>query len=149
MPGMSPAQARGESEARTTEGSGHLDQGRRSFAAWTWLEAYEALARADEAAPLAAEDLELLATSAYMLGRDDEWMRNLERAHQLYVDAEETQRAARCAIWVGINLAAPRRGGRRERLARPCSAAARARRSRVRGARLSVATRHVPARGGR
>ena len=40
-----------------------------------------------------------------MLGRDDEWMRNLERAHQLYVDAEETQRAARCAIWVGINLA--------------------------------------------
>ena len=102
---MSPAQARGESEARTTQDAGELDQGRRSFAAWAWLEAYEALARADEAAPLAAEDLELLATSAYMLGRDDEWMRNLERAHQLYVDAEETQRAARCAIWVGINLA--------------------------------------------
>ena len=40
-----------------------------------------------------------------MLGRDDEWMRNLERAHQLYVDADETLRAARCAIWVGINLA--------------------------------------------
>ena len=39
-----------------------------------WRDAYESFSRADEAAPLGAEDLELLATSAYMLGRDDEWM---------------------------------------------------------------------------
>ena len=63
------------------------------------------MSRADKVAPLGAEDLELLATSAYMLGRDDEWMRGLERAHHLHGEAGETQRAAWCAIWVGINLA--------------------------------------------
>ena len=40
-----------------------------------------------------------------MLGRDDEWMRNLERAHHALRRRGETQRAAWCAIWVGINLA--------------------------------------------
>jgi DNA-binding CsgD family transcriptional regulator len=85
--------------------AGHLERGRRFYAARAWLEAYEAFSRADEGAPLGPEDVELLATSAYMLGRDDEWMRGLERAHNLYVDSDETLRAARCALWVGINLA--------------------------------------------
>jgi DNA-binding NarL/FixJ family response regulator len=85
--------------------AGQLERGRRLYAASAWLEAYETLQRADEGAPLGAEDLELLATSAYMLGRDDEWMRNLDRSYHLYVDAAERQRAARCAIWVGITLA--------------------------------------------
>ena len=40
-----------------------------------------------------------------MLGRDDEWMSGLERAHHLYADAGEALRAARCAGWVGTNLA--------------------------------------------
>ena len=51
------------------------------------------------------DDLELLATAAYMLGRDDEWMQGLERAHHLYVEAGEPRRAARCAGWIGIDLA--------------------------------------------
>ena len=76
-----------------------------SYSARAWVDAYESLSRADETASLGAEDLELLATSAYMLGRDDEWMRDLERAHHLYVDTEEPLRAARCALWIGINLA--------------------------------------------
>ena len=100
---MSPARARGDSEAARI--TGDLDRGRRLYVARAWQEAYESLSRVDEEASLAAEDLELLATSAYMLGRDDEWMRNLERAHHGYVDAAETLRAAWCAIWVGINLA--------------------------------------------
>ncbi len=102
---MSPAQARGDSEARTTPASDHLERGRRAFAARAWSDAYEAFSRADEAAPLEAEDLELLATSAFMLGRDDEWLRSLERAHQLHVEADDAQRAAGCATWVGITLA--------------------------------------------
>jgi DNA-binding CsgD family transcriptional regulator len=56
-------------------------------------------------APLGADDLELLATSAYMLGRDDEWMQGLERAHHLYVEAGDARRAASCAGWIGTNLA--------------------------------------------
>ena len=54
--------------------------------------------------PLEAEDLELLATSASMLGRDDEHVQVLERAHQVHLDAGETLRAARCAFWVGTHL---------------------------------------------
>jgi len=69
------------------------------------MDAYKWLSQADQAAPLGAEDLELLATSAYMMGRDDEWMSVLERAHHLYADAGEALRAVRCAFWVGINLA--------------------------------------------
>jgi DNA-binding CsgD family transcriptional regulator len=63
------------------------------------------LSLADHAESVGAEDLELLATSAYMLGRDDEWMSLLERAHHVYVDAGESRRAASCAGWIGTNLA--------------------------------------------
>jgi len=85
--------------------AGQLERGRRSYAARAWLDAYESFSRADEAAPLGAADLELLATSAYMLGREDEWMHGLERAHQLYVEAGEASRAASCAGWIGTHLA--------------------------------------------
>jgi DNA-binding CsgD family transcriptional regulator len=103
---MSPARARRDSEAvRTERSSGQLERGRRSYAARAWGDAYESLSRADQAVPLGAEDLELLATSAYMLGRDDEWMSVLERAHHVYVGAGEARRAASCAGWIGTNLA--------------------------------------------
>jgi DNA-binding CsgD family transcriptional regulator/tetratricopeptide (TPR) repeat protein len=102
---MSPARARGDSEAARTAQASDLERGRRLYAERAWLEAYETLSSADQGASLGADDLELLATSAYMLGRDDEWTRGLERAHQLYVDVANTRRAARCAIWIGITLA--------------------------------------------
>jgi DNA-binding CsgD family transcriptional regulator/tetratricopeptide (TPR) repeat protein len=103
---MSPARGKRDSEAaRAAPRSSQLERGRRSYEARAWMDAYETFSRADEAAPLDAEDLELLATSAYMLGRDDEWMALLERAHQLYVDAAEALPAVRCAFWVGTNLA--------------------------------------------
>jgi DNA-binding NarL/FixJ family response regulator len=40
-----------------------------------------------------------------MLGRDDEWMSGLERAHHLYEDRGELLSAVRCAFWIGMNLA--------------------------------------------
>jgi hypothetical protein len=46
----------------------------------------------------------LLATSAYMLGRDDGYIRTLERAHHAHLDAGDTPRAVRCAYWIGHNL---------------------------------------------
>ena len=82
-----------------------LELGRASFARRAWKDAYESLSRADRSAPLAAEDLESLATAAYMLGLDDEYLSGLERAHHAYLEAGETRRAVRCAFWVGINLA--------------------------------------------
>lgn len=106
VPCMSPARARRESEAApTARSAGQLERGRRAYADRVWGDAYESLSRADQVVPLGAEDIELLATSAYMLGRDDEWMSLLARAHHVYVDAGEARRAASCAGWIGTNLA--------------------------------------------
>jgi DNA-binding CsgD family transcriptional regulator len=79
-------------------------RGREAFAGRAWPEAFDLLSRADLAAPLSAEGLELLATSAYMLGRDDEHIRALERAHHAHLDAGDTPRAVYCAYWIGHNL---------------------------------------------
>ena len=82
-----------------------VEQGRTAYANRAWLGALESLSAADRASPLAAGDLELLATTAYMLGRDDDQVRLLERAAQAYVEADNEARAAYCAIWIGFNLA--------------------------------------------
>lgn len=84
--------------------SDRLERGRRLFAERAWKEAHEWLSLADEAAPFGGEDLELLSTSAYMLGRDDEFLSVLERAHQAHLEAGEPLRAARCAFWLSLNL---------------------------------------------
>jgi DNA-binding CsgD family transcriptional regulator len=81
-----------------------LDRGRSAYAERAWLDAYECLSRADDADLLAPEDLELLARSAYMLGRDDDYVRSLERAHHGHLDAGDVPAAARCAWWIGHNL---------------------------------------------
>src|SRR4029453_12936640 len=81
-----------------------VSRGREAFARRAWPEAFESLSRADRAAALAAEGLELLATSAYMLGRDDEHIHALERAHHAHLDAGDTPRAVYCAYWIGHNL---------------------------------------------
>jgi DNA-binding CsgD family transcriptional regulator len=91
----------GESEQREDD---RLDRGRESYARGAWLDACESLSLADQAAPLGAEDLELLATSAYMVGREDDHVSGLERAHHAYLDAGETLGAVRCSFWMGINL---------------------------------------------
>ena len=40
---------------------------------------------------MGAEDIELLATSAYMLRRDDEYLAALERGHRAYVEASRSR----------------------------------------------------------
>lgn len=87
------------------DGAVELERGRESHARRAWADAHVNLSQADAAAPLGAEDLESLATAAYMLGRDDEWMTLLERAHQAHLDAGAALPAVRCAFWVGVHLA--------------------------------------------
>ncbi|HEX6711469.1 MAG TPA: LuxR C-terminal-related transcriptional regulator [Rubrobacter sp.] len=82
-----------------------LGRGREFHARRAWMDAYKAFSGADQGAQLGAEELELLATSAFMIGLDDDFLGYLERAHHAYLDAGETMRAVRCAFWVGINLA--------------------------------------------
>jgi hypothetical protein len=81
-----------------------LQQGRGAYRSRAWSAAHLALSHADQAAPLAAEDLERLATSAYMLDRGDEYVAALERALQAFLERGEELRAARCAFWIGIDL---------------------------------------------
>jgi DNA-binding CsgD family transcriptional regulator len=85
-----------------------LERGREAYARRAWVEAHRLLADAEREAALTAEDLELLATSAYMLGREEEYFGALERGHRAHLEAGEDLRAARCAFWIGVNLA--RRG---------------------------------------
>ena len=91
--------------------AGALERGRRAYEARNWADAHAALSQADEARSLGPDDLQLLATSAYMIGRDDELLRSLERAHQAYLDGQDAPRAARCAIWLCIHLALQREIG--------------------------------------
>ncbi|HZQ04153.1 MAG TPA: LuxR C-terminal-related transcriptional regulator [Gaiellaceae bacterium] len=82
-----------------------LERGRSAYTRRAWFEAYDALTAAEEQAALAAPDAELLSTCAYMLGRDDESAAWLERGHQRNLDEGDTVGAARCAVWIGLELA--------------------------------------------
>ncbi len=81
-----------------------LERGREAYRRRAWLTAYKSLSLADAAAPLGAGDLELLATSAYLIGRNDDGVGALDRAHHVYLDAGEPVCAARCAVWLGFGL---------------------------------------------
>jgi DNA-binding CsgD family transcriptional regulator len=82
-----------------------LEQARDAYARRAWQQAYDGLTAADASDALDADDVELLAVSAYMLGRDDECWALLERAHHRLLEAGQPLRAVRCAFWIGINLA--------------------------------------------
>jgi DNA-binding NarL/FixJ family response regulator len=84
--------------------AGELARGRKSFSECRWADAQAALSAADGQEALGAEDLELLARSAYMLGDDAEYREHLERAHDRHREAGDVPRAARCAFWSGHNL---------------------------------------------
>ena len=79
-----------------------LSRERIRLTALAWQETYESLSRVESPS---GEELELLGTSAYMLGDEDGWMRVLERAFQWWSERGESLRAARCAFWIGMNLA--------------------------------------------
>jgi ATP/maltotriose-dependent transcriptional regulator MalT len=81
-----------------------LQYGRECYACRRWQEAYQAFLDVDETSPLDAEDLERLATSAYLLGRDLEFQRLLERLHRTYLESNELERAARCTFWLALGL---------------------------------------------
>jgi DNA-binding CsgD family transcriptional regulator len=83
----------------------HIERGREAYERRAWRAAHELLSEADRRQPLPAGDRELLATSAYMLGRDEEWMDYLEQAHRQHLDDDRVLPAAHCAIWIGMHLA--------------------------------------------
>jgi DNA-binding CsgD family transcriptional regulator/tetratricopeptide (TPR) repeat protein len=81
-----------------------LDRGRGAFGRRAWADAYSGLSAADRESPLEAEDLERLATAAYLTGRDDDGADAGARAHQEFLRRGSLERAARCAFWLGFTL---------------------------------------------
>ena len=90
---------------RARDRADELERGREAYATRAWLQAYEWLELANERGPLEARDLELLSITAFMLGRDDDCVAWLERAHLGHLDEGERRPAVRCAAWIGLNLA--------------------------------------------
>ena len=85
-------------------GGDALEQGRRSFAEQAWADAHAQLSAADRLDPLEAEDLERLATAAYLVGRDDAGADAGSRAHHEFLRRGEVARAVRCAFWLGFSF---------------------------------------------
>jgi DNA-binding CsgD family transcriptional regulator len=79
-----------------------LKRARDDYGARAWASAHEVFTQVDADQPLEAEDLERLAVSAYLLGKDAEYLRVLERAHQAHVAAGACARGARVAFWLGF-----------------------------------------------
>ena len=75
-------------------------RGRECFDRRAWADAFAELSAADAEAPLEPEDLERLATAAYLLGRDEDSVQVWERAHHELLRRADEERAARCAGWM-------------------------------------------------
>jgi len=69
-----------------------------------WSSTYERLTSADATAPLGTDDLELLAVSAYLTGRDEASVDAWSRAHDECLRREDIPRAARCTFWLALEL---------------------------------------------
>lgn len=87
-----------------------LARGRQSFDRKAWTESYRLLQAAERDGPLEPEDLERLATAAYLTGREEESDDYRTRAHQLFLDRQNAEGAARSAYWLAF--ASSQRGAR-------------------------------------
>ena len=81
-----------------------VERGRAAYARRAWGEAYRLFAGADRETPASADDLERMAWSAALIGRDDEMLRFLERLYHLQVEAGDCLAAARSAFWLCMRL---------------------------------------------
>lgn len=81
-----------------------LEQGRECYERHAWGDAYDALLSADHAAPLGVDDLDRVATAAYLTGHDLEFQQFTERLYRVHVESGDRARAARCAFWLAITF---------------------------------------------
>ena len=81
-----------------------LERAREHFRLRAWGEAYARLSAVDRESPLEPDDLERMATAAYLVGRDAESGDIWARAHQAFLGRGDPARAARCAFWLGYGL---------------------------------------------
>jgi DNA-binding CsgD family transcriptional regulator/tetratricopeptide (TPR) repeat protein len=87
----------------TVDVASDIERGRELCAEQDWAAAYSCLSAIDPVL-LSARDLELLAGSAYMLGRDDAYVDAWELAYHSHLRDGDTARAALCTWWIGDYL---------------------------------------------
>jgi DNA-binding CsgD family transcriptional regulator len=76
----------------------------KSFEQRAWADAYRLFETADREVPLEPEDLERLATAAYLMGREDASEAVWERAHRAFLERGDREGAARSACWLAVGL---------------------------------------------
>src|SRR5262245_63977140 len=92
----------GRRAATRTEAAGLLEGARTRYEARAWRDAFDAFQQADARVPLDRDDLERLAWSAGLIGKDDVFLGALERLHKACVESDERARGARAAFWIGF-----------------------------------------------
>ena len=81
-----------------------LARGRECFGRRAWAAAFAELSAADREAPLQPDDLQRLATAAYLIGSDEASVEVWGRAHRELLSRGDVERAAQCAGWVVFAL---------------------------------------------
>jgi ATP/maltotriose-dependent transcriptional regulator MalT len=89
-----------------------LERARQHHAARAWALAFAAFHAAERTCELCAEDLERFAQAAYLVGRDDDYLAALERAHHAHLNDGRRLQGVRCAFWLGLRLLFRGEGGR-------------------------------------
>jgi DNA-binding CsgD family transcriptional regulator len=81
-----------------------VDGARLAFDRQAWRAAYEGLSAAAADEPLEPQDLERLASAAFLIGRSGESQQTWLHAHRSYIDSGQPLRAVRCAFWIAFDL---------------------------------------------
>jgi tetratricopeptide (TPR) repeat protein len=81
-----------------------LGRAREAFNRQAWRRAYDELSAAAVEEPLDVDDLERLASAAYLAGLSDESRSAWISAHERCAGVGDVARAARCAFWLAFGL---------------------------------------------
>jgi tetratricopeptide (TPR) repeat protein len=81
-----------------------VDRARLAFDRHAWRVAYEGLSAAATDEPLEPQDLERLASAAFLIGRSTESRQTWLDAYRSYVEGGQPLRAVRCAFWIAFDL---------------------------------------------
>lgn len=83
-------------------GSETLEAGREAFRQKRWSDAYALLSEADRESAPDPQHLEMLAETAFLIGRDTDCVEAWTRAHHELLSRGDAAPAARCAFWIGF-----------------------------------------------
>jgi DNA-binding CsgD family transcriptional regulator len=81
-----------------------IEQGRTAFDRRAWSAAHRWLSAADATGAMEPEDLQRLAVSGFLTGRDGSAEDAWARAHRAFSDRGDIDAAVRCAFWLGMVL---------------------------------------------